>query len=145
MISAANTDLPDVPLWRIHALRIIYLLIAGVMAIPAWQQVIFESADWGPLLVTQRSMLASLALLSVLGIRYPLAMLPVLLLETIWKTAALIFVIFPAWAGERMTPELEMLFTRTIGIIVAYIAIPWPYVWARYFRHPGEPWKRQRP
>jgi hypothetical protein len=132
-------------MWRIHALRVIYLLIAGVMAIPAWQQVIFESADWGPLLITQRCMIASLALLCVFGIRYPLAMLPVLLLETMWKTAALVFVIFPAFMGERMTPELEVLFTRTIGIIVAYIAITWPYVWARYFRHPGEPWKRQRP
>jgi hypothetical protein len=32
MTSAVDTDLPDVPMWRIHALRILYLLIVGVMA-----------------------------------------------------------------------------------------------------------------
>ena len=63
MTSAANTDLPEVPMWRIHALRILYLLIVVVMGIFVWQQVMFESAGWPAIRVIAKSMLAALALL----------------------------------------------------------------------------------
>ncbi len=129
-------------MWRIHALRILYALIVGVMGVFVWQQVLFESAGWPAIRVIAKSMLAALALLCILGVRYPLSILPLLLLETIWKTIALGFVIFPAWQAGRMTPDLELLYSDSIGIVVAYLVIPWRYVWARYITHPSEPWTK---
>lgn len=136
--------LPAVAMWRIHILRIFYLLIVCVMGIFVWQQVLFESADWTATKVISKTMLASLALLCVFGLKYPLAMLPVMLMETLWKTTALLFVILPAWLGDRMTPDLYLLFSDCIGILIVYPVMPWTYVWARYFRHPGEPWRKPR-
>lgn len=131
-------------MWRIHMLRLAYLLMAGVMGFYVWQQVIFEIGPWPAPRVIAKSMLASLALLSVLGLRYPLQMLPLMLLETLWKTVAILLIILPAWLGDRMTPDLYVLLKECAGIAVVYLVMPWRYVWARYVRHPGEPWQTPR-
>ena len=144
MESPHAPELPPVAMWRIHMLRIGYLLLAGVMGFYVWQQVRFETEPWPATRVIAKSMLASLALLCVLGLRYPLKMLPLMLLETLWKTVAILLIILPAWLAHRMTPDLEVLFSECIGIVVVYLVMPWRYVWARYFVQPGEPWRRVR-
>lgn len=137
-------ELPAVAMWRIHLLRVQYLLIACVMGFFVWQQILFEVGPWPAPRIIAKSMLASLALLCVVAIRYPLQMLPVLILETLWKTVAILLIILPAWLAGRITPEQRVLFSECIGIAVAYFIIPWPYVWARYARQPSEPWRRPR-
>ncbi len=134
-------ELPPVAMWRIHMLRIGYLLMAGVMGFFVWQQVLFETGPWPAPRVIAKSMLASLALLCVLGLRYPLQMLPLMLLETLWKTVAILLIILPAWLAQRMTPELHVLFGECIGIVVVYLVMPWRYVWSRYILQPGEAWR----
>lgn len=134
-------ELPSVATWRLHALRLSYLLIAAVMGFFVWQQLLFEAGPWPAPRVIAKSMLASLALLSLLGLRYPLQMLPLLLLETLWKTLAIGLVIVPAWLGDRLAPDLRVLFDECIGVVVLYAVMPWPYVWARYVRHPAEAWR----
>lgn len=135
---------PPVAMWRIHMLRIVYLLMAGVMGVFVWQQVLFETEPWPAPRVVAKSMLASLALLCVLGVRYPLKMLPLMLLETLWKTVAILAIIVPAWLAHRMTPDLQVLFNECIGIVLVYLVMPWRYVWACYAVQPGEPWRRVR-
>jgi len=137
-------ELPPVAMWRIHMLRLAYLLMACVMGFFVWQQVLFETGPWPAPRVIAKSMLASLALLSVLGLRYPLQMLPLMLLETLWKTVAILLIIAPAWLAGRLTPDQQVLFTECIGIVVVYLVMPWRHVWARYVLHPGEPWLKPR-
>lgn len=139
-----QSELLPVAMWRIHMLRLAYLLMASVMGFYVWQQVIFEIGPWPAPRVIAKSMLASLALLSVLGLRYPLQMLPLMLLETLWKTVAILLIILPAWLGDRMTPDLYVLLQECAGIAVVYLVMPWRYVWARYVRYPGEPWLAPR-
>lgn len=138
-------ETPDVEMWRIHMLRLAYLLMAGVMGFFVWQQVLFETGPWPAPRVVAKSMLAALALLSLLGLRYPLQMLPLMLLEVLWKSIAILLIILPAWLTHRMTPDLHVLFTECIGIVVVFLIMPWRHVWARYFRHPAEAWHKARP
>lgn len=144
MGSTQAFELPRVAMWRIHMLRLGYLLIAVVMGIAVWQHILFEMGSWPAPRVIARSMLAALALMCVLGLRYPLQMLPLMLFEMLWKTVAILLVILPAWLDHRMTPELQGLFNECIGIVVTYVVMPWRYVWARYFLHPGEAWRKPR-
>ncbi|MBS0318937.1 MAG: hypothetical protein JSR18_00220 [Proteobacteria bacterium] len=137
-----NESVP-VAMWRIHMLRLQYLLIACVMGFFVWQQVLFETAPWPPNRIVAKSMLAALALMCLLGLRYPLKMLPLMLLEILWKTVAIVLIILPAWTGGRLTPDQEGLFFECIGILVAYAVMPWGHVWAKYFRAPAEPWRRR--
>ncbi len=144
MGSTQAFELPRVAMWRIHMLRLGYLLIAVVMGFVVWQHILFEMGSWPGPRVIARSMLAALALMCVLGLRYPLQMLPLMLFEMLWKTVAILLVILPAWLDHRMTPELQVLFNECIGIVVTYVVMPWRYVWARYFLHPGEAWRKPR-
>ena len=109
-----DTQFPPVATWRINAMRFLFLLMA-----------------------------AALALMSLLGVRYPLQMLPLMLYEIAWKTIWLVLIAGRAWMADKWTPDIEGLFYDCIGIIIAYFIVPWRYVWARYFAQPMEPLRQK--
>lgn len=140
MHSSLTSPYPPVATWRINAMRLLFLLMAGIMgAMFVWPQLLFESADWDVMRGLAKSMLAALALLSLLGVKYPLQMLPLMLYEIAWKTIWLVLIAGRAWMSGKWTPDIEALFFDCIGIIIAYFIVPWRYVWARYFAQPMEP------
>jgi hypothetical protein len=131
--------LPAVSLWRVNLLRVCFLVLAVVMGGTVWSQLLFESADWPVIRGIAKSMLAALALLSLLGVRHPLPLLPLMLYEIAWKTIWLVFIALRAWLSGKWTAEIEALFTQTVGIVIVYFVVPWRYVWARYVAQPMEP------
>ena len=131
---------PPVSFWRITALRILYALIAAALSSFVWQQLFFQSADWPIMRGIAKAMMGALAILCLIGLRYPLQMLPVLLFELLWKTIWLLAIALPAALNDRWSPDIESVFYETIGIVIAYLIIPWRYVWSRYFMQPSEPW-----
>jgi len=139
--SRSSSALPTVPLWQLNSLRFFFLLMACVMGGFVWKQLLFDSADWPWTKGLAKSMLAALALMSVLGVRYPLRMLPLMLYELAWKTIWMALIALPAWASNRMTADIEALFFDCVGVVILFFVIPWPYVWARYFKQPAEPWR----
>mgnify|MGYP003559371485 CR=1 FL=1 len=140
-----DTQFPPVATWRINAMRFLFLLMAGIMgAMFVWPQLLFESADWNVMRGLAKSMLAALALMSLLGVKYPLQILPLMLYEIAWKTVWLVLIAGRAWMADKWTPDIEGLFYDCIGIIIAYFIVPWPYIWARYFKQPMEPLLKRR-
>lgn len=140
MQTTSASPLPPVATWQINAMRFLFLLMAGIMgAMFVWPQLLFESADWDVMRGLAKSMLAALALMSLLGVRYPLQMLPLMLYEIAWKTIWIVLIAGRAWMAGKWTPDIEGLFYDCIGIIIAYFIVPWRYVWARYFAQPMEP------
>ncbi len=135
--------LPHVPVWRLNLIRFMFILIAFVMGGVVWPQLLFASAVWHWGLGMGKSMLAALALLSLLGIRYPLQMLPLMLYELAWKVIWMASIALPAWASDRMTADITDLFFDCVGVVIVFFVIPWRYVWGRYVKQPTEPWTRQ--
>ncbi|MDE2560909.1 MAG: hypothetical protein KGL48_01560 [Sphingomonadales bacterium] len=144
MLNLPVEPLPSVALWRINAMRILFLLMALVMGSFVWSQLLFESADWPAVRGLAKSMLAALAMLSLLGVRYPLAMLPLMLFEIAWKTIWLVLIALRAWLAGRWTADIEALFGECIGIVVAYFIVPWRHAFARFVLAPMEPLRRPR-
>ena len=140
MSYSQTANLPQVAMWRIYALRFIYLLIFLGLSSFVWQQLFLESAEWPVMRGVAKSMMAALALLCLLGIRYPLQLLPVLLFETLWKTLWILAIAIPA-RGSGQWAMIEPTFYEVVGIIIVYFIMPWSYVWSRYVRQPGEPWR----
>src|SRR5580698_10278159 len=78
-----ETPVREIALWRIYLLRAGYLLIAvgmGLQKVPAF----LHHKPWGLMLGVVNSMLLALVLLAILGLRYPLKMLPLLFWEITW-------------------------------------------------------------
>ena len=79
--------------------------------------------------------------MSLLGLRYPLQMLPLLLFELLWKIIWVTASAMPMWLGPGLDEYAsETLFACLMGVVLVPIVIPWGYVIRRYARSPGEPW-----
>ncbi len=140
----SDPPFPSVALWRINAMRFLFLLMAVIMGgMFVWPQLLFESADWDVMRGLAKSMLAALAVMSLLGVRYPLQMLPLMLYEILWKTVWIILIAGRAWMAGKWNADIEGLFYDCIGIIIAFFIVPWPYIWARYVVQPMEPFRRK--
>lgn len=136
----SDTPFPPVATWRINAIRFLFLLMAVIMGgMFVWPQLLFESTDWDVMRGLAKSMLAALAVMSLLGVRYPLQMLPLMLYEMLWKTVWIILIAGRAWMAGKWNADIEGLFYDCIGIIIAFFIVPWRYIWARYAVQPMEP------
>jgi hypothetical protein len=143
MEAGSETQFPAVATWRINAMRLVFLLMAVVMGSAVWRQLLFESADWSWERGLAKSMLAALALMSLLGVRYPLQMLPLMLYEMAWKTVWIVFIALRAWLEGNWNADIEELFFDCVGIVIAYFIVPWRYIWTRYFAQPMEPLRQK--
>jgi hypothetical protein len=110
-----DTQLPPVAKWRINAMRFPVpsdgLRLWAAMFV--WSAIaVRKSPDWDVMRGLAKSMLAALALMSLLGVRYPLQMLPLMLYEIAWKTIWLVLIAGRAWMADKWTPDIEGLFYR---------------------------------
>ena len=130
----------EISLIRLYALRAAYLFVAAGIALTVWPLLFTHKPDWPLMNGVVCSLLAAVSVLAVLGIRYPLQMLPVLLFELLWKAIWLIAVALPLWrAGALDAARMETV-RDCLPAVILIPLIPWRYVIARYLRSPGEPW-----
>ena len=90
------------------------------------------------------SMLCALGLLSILGLRYPLKMLPLLFFEMTWKLIWLVRIALPLWAAGRIDEAVAGTLVAVLMVVVFPFIIPWGYVARTYFGEAADPW-RSRP
>ncbi len=131
----------SVPAWRLHALRAVYALIAIAMGGMTWPAILTHSGDWSFFGGVVKCMLGALTLLCLLGIRYPLQMLPLLFWELAWKTIWLLAVALPAWMTNSIDAEMADNIVATGLVVLVYVAIPWRYVAQHYVTKAGDPWR----
>ena len=134
----------EVSTFRLYLMRVMYLLMLvgqGSIQLPQIAHASTLSFWHG----VGSSMLLGMALVSALGIRYPLQMLPVLLFELLWKVIWSATVWLPQWSAGHMDPDvLESAPSILFGVIVVPIVIPWRYVFANYVKKPGDRWRSSR-
>ena len=82
----ANARATEVPLWRLYALRAAYLLLVVGLGIEIWPGIIRHEKPWELMYGVVQCVLAAVSLLALLGLRYPLQMLPLLFFEIVWKS-----------------------------------------------------------
>jgi hypothetical protein len=131
--------------WRLYLLRAAYLLIAAGLGVVVWPGLIGEADGWGLAHSIIMSMLGALGALALLGLRYPLAMLPLLFFELAWKVIWLARIGLPMWLQHRMDAGAAETARECLMVIVVPLAIPWDYVFDRYVRRRGDPWWSARP
>jgi len=74
-----------VSLFRLYTLRLAYLILAVGLGAMIWPDVISHTSDFALKHGIQAALLAAIGLTAVLGLRYPVQMLPLLIFEFTWK------------------------------------------------------------
>jgi hypothetical protein len=133
----------DVSLIRLYVLRGMYLFIVVGLGVYLWPDLLTAGKRWELMEGEASCMLAAFSLVCLLGIRYPLQMLPVLLWEVAWKTLWLILVPLPQWMAGHVDESLGPTIFAVSLVGLVYIAVPWRYVFARYVRARGDRWTMQ--
>lgn len=138
MRTTANSH--DVPTWRLHALRAMYALVVVGLGTVVWPQFFGRTQPWPLAGGVKSCMLVSFSLLSLLGLRYPLQMLPILLWELVWKIVWFSVIAAPLWLTGRMDEGTLATAIECSVVVLIALAIPWRYVFDHYVRKPADRW-----
>ena len=131
----------EVSLFRLYVLRAMYLFIVVGLGFYVWPGVLDPNKRWELMQGEVSCMLAAFSLLCVVGLRYPLQMLPVLLWEVTWKTLWLLLVPLPQWMAGRLDQSLGPTIFAVSLVVLVYLAIPWRYVFVHYIKARSERWR----
>jgi hypothetical protein len=82
-----------------------------------------------------------MSILALLGLRYPVKMLPILLFESLWKLTWLGVVALPKLLGGGLDAATTVEFTNILFVVVILAVIPWGYVVRQYLAAPGDRWR----
>jgi hypothetical protein len=127
---------------RLNLLRAMYLLIAVGMGIQIWPLILTSPKMPEHMRGVVWAMLGALTLLAALGVRYPVRMIPLLIFELAWKCIWVVAFGIPLWSAGRLNAgTADTLFSCIFGIVLVPLALPWPYIFAKYVKAPADPWR----
>jgi hypothetical protein len=130
-------------LWQLNLLRVGYLVMGVGLAVIKWP-LLFNHEPWGLAAGTKECLLIAMSVLALLGIRYPLRMLPILLFEVSWKLLWLGVVALPLWSDNQLEGATRTQAGTVLWVVIIIAVIPWRQVFAQYVMAPGEQWRRSR-
>ena len=134
----------EVSTLRLYLLRIMYLLITLGLGSIIWPRLISHE-PWGHMEGVAFALLGALSALAIVGVRYPLQMLPLLLFELAWKVIWLVAVALPLYrTGQLDAANTSTAFECLLGVLIVPIVLPWKYLFTHYIRKPGDRWRRAR-
>lgn len=137
--------MPPLSTLRLSVMRAMYLLMAVGLGLTIWPSIIAPAQPVADVKTVVRALLGAIAVGALLGLRYPLQMLPVLLFELLWKVIWIFAFALPAWQhGNLDAYATQTLFERLPGLVLVPLAIPWGYFMQSYIRAPSEPWRPAR-
>lgn len=94
---AAASHATETSTVRLYLMRTLYLLIAVAVGADIWPRVLGAGGPMDAMDGVAYAFWATLSLLAILGIRYPLKMVPLLLVQLAYKSIWLLAVARPAW------------------------------------------------
>ena len=134
----------EVAQWRLHVMRVMYLLIAGGVVLAVWPRIVEHPLSLPLMSGVVLAMLGTVGLLALVGLRYPLQMIPVLLFELIWKAIWLVAFALPLWSSGMIDERTAtFVFDTSLGAVLLLV-IPWRYVYRHYVARPADPWRKPK-
>ena len=106
-----------------------------------WPAFVANAGSWTLSQGVVECMLLAMSLLALLGLRYPVKMLPILLFESMWKLTWFAVVALPQLVGDRMDAATTELFAKNLWVVIILAVIPWGYVARQYLAAPGDRWR----
>jgi len=129
----------EVSIARLYVLRATYLLLVVGLGMLIGPQLVNHAPTARGVIP---SLLGAVGLLALIGLKYPLQMLPLLMFEFAWKTLWIVAFGLPQWSAGQMPETFTEDFQNiAFGVIMMPIVIPWGYVYRYYIRQPAARWR----
>lgn len=132
---------PEVSLFRLYTLRLCYFILAAGLGTYVWPLIIQHTSDFAIAEGVRFALLGGLGATAVLGFRYPLQMLPLLLFELIWKAIYLVAFALPLWSAHQITQDASEDIKSVLMVVIFIPLIPWRYVFRHYVMKSGDRWR----
>ena len=137
-----TVDRVGLPVYRLNLMRVGYLVMGVGLALYKWP-LLFGAAPSLPVFEgVVACLLTPMSLLAFLGLRHPVAMLPVLLFETGWKAIWFATVALPHLVAGDIDAATTMVLLNCSVVVVIAAVTPWDYAWKRYVATRGDAWRR---
>jgi hypothetical protein len=131
----------ELSLFRLYTLRLSYFILAAGLGVYVWPEVLHHSSEYTTTYGVRCALLAGLGATALLGLRYPVRMIPLLLFELIWKAVYLVGFALPLWRSHQIT-EAAAEDIQAVAMVVIFIPlIPWRYVVAQFAMKRGDRWR----
>jgi hypothetical protein len=149
-MTVTSTELPraadrgvvaDLPLWRLHLMRVGYAVMGVGLAVVKWPVVIGYDHSTPLYEGVVAVLLTAMSLLAFLGLRYPVRLLPVLLFESLWKLIWLSVVALPAVAAGDVDQAMSETILSCSLVVIIVAVVPWRHVWQHYVAMKGDRWR----
>jgi hypothetical protein len=134
---------PELPLYRLYVLRASYLLIGLAQGSRTWPAILaITTRPWDFWHGVGMSFFGALTLLCLLGVRYPVRMMPLLIFEFTWKLIWVLAAWLPPYLGHTLDPDIADSFSGIfLGVVIVPLVLPWGYLWKTYVTTPGDRWR----
>jgi hypothetical protein len=137
MAERSGKSMNEVSQFRLYTLRVLYVVLGlglGITEIPLF----FHHEHWTQARAVANCFLLALACLSLVGVRSPLQMLPLLIYELLWKMIWLLGVALPLWLAHQLDADTLKSLPTIAPVVIIIPFIPWRYVFAKYLVHPSQ-------
>jgi hypothetical protein len=128
-------------LFRLYTLRVSYLILGAGLAIYIWPTVLHHTPEVAASAGVRLSLLAGLGAIALLGLRYPVKMIPILLFELLWKAIYLIAFALPLWRAHQITDAIAADISAVAMVVIFLPLIPWVHVWREYVTARADRWR----
>jgi hypothetical protein len=133
---------PELPLYRLYLLRAGYALIGIAQGLRTWPAILHHAHPWDFWHGVAMSFFGALTLLALLGIRYPVRMMPLMIFEFAWKLVWVLAAYLPSYLAHSVNADLaDNFYGISLGVVVVPLILPWGYVWKNYVIAAGDRWR----
>lgn len=140
-IPRTQDDRHELSLPRLHLMRAGYAFMGLGLAVVKWPLFV-TGVDSLPLFKgIVAALLTAMSFLALLGLRYPVKLLPVLIFESTWKLLWLASVALPTAVTGELDPAMTEVMVNCSLVVVILAVTPWRYVWHEYVMAPGDRWR----
>jgi len=119
---------------RLYLMRFFYLFNAVVIGAGAWPELLRSRAPWDLIHSIAFSIYSAWSLLMFLGMLLPVRMLPLLLLQLLYKLLWIVAVGLPMWSAGHLDQVSGIMKFFALIVVADIAVIPWRYVLENYRR-----------
>ncbi len=117
-----------VPKINIYLLRAMFFLMVVFLGQDSWGYILRHEGNWDPMEAMAWCSWAAFSLLAILGVLHPLKMLPIVMLEILYKVIWLVLVAYPLWLTDQLAgSEAQGMTEAFLWVVLPIVAMPWRY------------------